>query len=135
MAYKDYLNWTPIKSKINNAHLSNNKSHHTRIRAREIYWIHFGENIGQEQDGKSELFTRPGVVLKTYGLNLLTVLPLTTNKKNDRFHFAFDIEGVVSSAILSQIRSIDSARVGTKIGKMDSMIFTSMKAKLADLLF
>ena len=135
MPYKDYLKWTPVKSKINNTHLSSTKAHHARIHSGEIYWIYFGENIGQEQDGKSSIFTRPGVVIKTYGANLLTVLPLTTKKKNDIFHFSFNLKGAVSSAILSQIRSIDSARVGTIIGKLDSITFTNLKAKLAALLY
>ncbi len=135
MPYKDYLKWTPVKSKINNMCLSSTKAHHTRVHSGEIYWIYFGENIGQEQDGKSSLFTRPGVVIKTYGANLLTVLPLTTKKKNDIFHFSFNLKGTVSSAILSQIRSIDSARVGTKIGKLDSITLTNLKAKLAALLY
>ena len=134
MPRKDYSKWMPIKAKLNNAHLSSTKAHHTRIHKGEVYWIYFGENIGHEQDGKSKLFTRPGIVIKTYGQSLITVLPLTTNKKNDIFHYSFNLGKTISTASLSQIRSIDSARVGTKIGKADNITLAILKSKLMALL-
>ena len=48
---------------------------------REIWWCSLGKNIGFEQNGKGEKFTRPVIVIKRLSLDTCLVLPLTTSKK------------------------------------------------------
>ena len=135
LAEKNYRKWMGIKSKIHNSHLSKNKAHHTRVRAGEIYWASLGENIGHEQDGKGTTFTRPVLIFKRFSENTILVLPLSTNGKNDLFHCRFTIGTTLSSAILSQARSVDTARLGGQIGKISRLEFRALQAKFFSLLY
>ena len=44
----------------------------------EIWWSHFGINIGEEAYGKGEYFRRPVVILKKISQNSCIVIPTTT---------------------------------------------------------
>ena len=86
---------------------------------REIWWCYLGRNIGQEQNGKGEQFTRPILVLKKFTNNLCWVIPLSTKIKNGNFFFLLLAESnTFHTALLLQMKLMDTKRF---IKKFDSI--------------
>lgn len=119
--YKDFENWNDFKK---NLHLNGARRFFNK---REIWWCSIGINIGFEQDGKSSSFERPIIVLKKFNKDTCLIVPLTTNMKNNKYFFYLgNIDGKNASAILSQIRLIDSKRLINKVSTLDSVIFNQL---------
>lgn len=122
---KDYTDWMLVKTKINNVPLR------PTFREGEVYWACVGENVGFEQDGKGRLFARPVIVLKKFNRELFLGIPLTSNDKLGKYYYSFHFKGRKSTAILSQIKAIDSARIsGNRIGTVGSKTFWDIRKRL-----
>jgi len=97
---------------------------------REIWFCHIGLNIGFEQDGSSEEFLRPVVIIRKFTDKIFWGIPLTRskehhkiNKKSEKYYYSLVfIPGVKSVAILSQM------------GMMEEKDFKMLKQKLKDLI-
>lgn len=101
---------------------------------REVWFTTLGVNIGFEQDGRGDRFLRPVVVLKKFNNEVLWCSPLTKNQKKGKYYFAFELNGGVSTAILSQIRLVDAKRLQYKIGDMTLEQFAEAKERFKQLL-
>jgi len=101
---------------------------------REIWWCSVGVNIGREQDGRTDNFERPVVIVKRLSPDTFCALPLSTKKKLERFQSAVTHENVHGFALLDQIRVLDSKRLLRKIGTMEQNEFFAMKKKLGGIL-
>ena len=109
---------------------------------REIWFCHIGLNIGFEQDGSSEEFLRPVVIIRKFTDKIFWGIPLTRskehhkiNKKSEKYYYSLVfIPGVKSVAILSQIRLIDARRLARLMGMMEEKDFKILKQKLKDLI-
>ncbi|MFT7824822.1 MAG: type II toxin-antitoxin system PemK/MazF family toxin [Sulfurimonas sp.] len=97
-------------------------------------WASIGINVGFEQDGKSELFSRPVLIVKKYNKNLFFGVPLSTTIREGSFFFTFELNGDQSSALLVQGRVYDAKRLENKIGMISKDDFGSLKCKLKGLL-
>lgn len=126
---KDFDTWNKTKKKL---HVGS--SCNFLFQEREIWWSSIGINIGDEQDGKNELFERPVLVVRKFNKNIAWVVPLTTAIKNDKFHHIITYEGVLFSIILSQIRLMSVKRFQRYIRKLSPYQFALVKAKLIILL-
>ena len=128
MNKKDFQEWHTEKSDL----------HEHKVRAffheREVWFASLGVNVGFEQDGRGNQFLRPVIVLKKFNNEVLWCLPLTKNQKKGKYYFAFELNGEVSTAILSQIRLVDAKRLQYKIGDMTPEKFVEIKEKLKQLL-
>ena len=94
---------------------------------REVWWCALGANIGYEQDGSSELFTRPVVVLSKFNLDACLIVPLTAKPKKGKNYFSVgDVSGRDAVAVLSQIRFVDRKRLAMKIATMDQGTFDAL---------
>ena len=97
------------------------------FREGEVWWIKMGINIGIEQNGKGDDFTRPVLVLKKYNRHHCLVAPLTTRKSLSNFSFRLDLKiGFLkkeSWIIFSQVRAIDSKRLFERMGKLPTFVF------------
>ena len=114
MLKKYYREWHDTKTKLNNAEGS------ALFHEREIWWCALGSNIGFEQDGSSELFTRPVIVLTKFNLDVCLVVPLSAKiKKGKYYHPVGNASGRDSVAILSQIRLVDRKRLASKISTLE----------------
>lgn len=107
------------------------------IKERDIVFINMGQNIGFEQDGKGDEFLRPVVVYKKFNNNLFLGIPLTSSLKESRFYFNFEFNSKTdglrkSSAILSQIKAVDTKRVKFKLGVINKFNFNELHLKLLD---
>jgi mRNA interferase MazF len=122
---KDFQEWHNEKSGL----------HENKVRAffheREIWFASLGANIGFEQDGKHEKFLRPVIILKKFNNEVCWGIPTTKKDKEGKYYFKFEYkEGEFTSAILSQLRLIDSKRLDYKIGVIKESDFIEMKKRL-----
>ena len=95
---------------------------------REIWWCRLGLNIGFEQDGSGEEFLRPCVIVRGFGPRVCMVIPLTTSGSKHPLRVPLgEVDGKTATALLSQIRSIDTRRLVEKIGFLDKEKFEELR--------
>lgn len=83
--------------------------------------------------GKSEIFTRPVLVVKAFPNHTFLGAPLSSkaqNKKGKFYHKFIDSKGKMQVALLGQIRIFDTKRIETYIGKIDDENFKHIKEKI-----
>jgi mRNA interferase MazF len=108
---KDFFGWAKIKQVVQD------RTQPPYYAEGQIWWCSLGSNMGTEQDGKGPEFLRPVVILTKFNEHSCVVVPLTGRKRHGRFYmYIGDMTGRPSSAILSQVRLIDSKRLLQKIG-------------------
>jgi len=129
MLHKDYLEWHSLKAKVNN------EKERPYFHEREIWFCSLGANIGFEQDGKGKEYLRPIVIIKKFNNEVCLIVPLTKTRKKGIHYFSFLVkESILNSAILSQVRLIDSKRLEYKIDTISEDDFYLLKQKLIRLL-
>lgn len=128
--FKDYKHWNNLKQHIHN--YSENKVH---FHEREIWYCHIGENVGFEQDGKGIEFLRPVLIIRKFNNEIFWAVPLTSKIKKSKFYYNIKIKNTSeSSAILSQLKLIDSKRMSHKIGVLPKDEFNNLTKKLKELI-
>lgn len=111
--------------------LINDTAARKRYHARDIWWCTLGLNVGFEQDGTGKEYERPVLILKGFSKEVCLVVPLTTSLKNNSYHISLGrVAGKEASAILSQLRLIDTKRLINKIGVVEKPLFESIKKPL-----
>jgi mRNA interferase MazF len=96
--------------------------------ARDVWWCSVGINIGYEQDGTGKEYQRPIVILKGFSKQVCLMIPLTTSNKSNPYYIPVGIvDHKQASAIISQIRLIDTRRLINKIGVLDTETFEKIK--------
>lgn len=85
----------------------------------EIYWVALDPVVGSEIRK-----TRPCVVVSPDELNArlprVIVAPLASTIRPFRFRVTTSVAGRSSSIVLDQLRTVDAARLGNRIGKVDA---------------
>jgi mRNA interferase MazF len=94
----------------------------------DIWWVGFGENIGSEINGKSEKFSRPGIIYKKLSNNFYLVIPTTTKEKIGSWFVSFIHKGVGMNACLHQVRTIDYRRLFSRLGSLSLDDFNKVKS-------
>jgi len=118
---KDFDTWNVVKKKTN-------VEHPRLYTVREIWWCRLGVNVGTEQDGGDRLFIRPVVILRAFGPDTLMIVPLTTSERLHPLRIPVGvIQGEKASALLSQLRVVDTRRLIEKVGFLDKEIFTQLR--------
>lgn len=125
---KDFDKWNKRKKEINNSEVN-------YYHQREIRWCSLGVNIGFEQDGTSDDYRRPVIVIKGFSRNVCLVVPLTTSIKRNPYHFDIGkVEGKNAFAILSQIKLIDTKRLHDRLAVLDKEKFDEIRKAIRDLI-
>ncbi|MCD6035288.1 MAG: hypothetical protein K0R63_1029 [Rickettsiales bacterium] len=127
---KDFDRWTIIKK----------QSHHEELRLlfkeRDVWWCRLGANVGDEQDGKGGMFTRPVLIIRKFNKRVFIGLPFSSVIKEERpFYHKFTFKGKEQSVILSQIRLLDAKRLSHKLGVVSEDDFEEIKRKAQSLIF
>ena len=118
---KDFDTWNVVKKKTN-------VEHPRLYTVREIWWCRLGVNVGTEQDGGDRLFIRPVVILRAFGPDTLMIVPLTTSERLHPLRIPVGvIQGEKASALLSQLRVVDTRRLIEKVGFLDKGTFTQLR--------
>ena len=86
---------------------------------RDVFWCSIGINIGDEEDGKNELFARPVLVFKKFSPNLFWGIPLTTQNKENEYYVQIKFKGITNSIMVSHLRLYDAKRLGLRMGKLE----------------
>lgn len=113
--------------------LIENKEFRGYVREREIWWFSLGLNIGDEEDGKNDLFERPVLILKKFNARLVLVVPLTTKVKDSKYYFKFTHRSVIYAAMLSQLRPISTKRLSRNVRRMDVDLFSQISEEIVSL--
>ena len=124
--YKDYSEWMNVKREINNKIGLKIKY----FKEKDIWWANIGENVGFEEDGKGEHFLRPVLILRKFNQNLLLSVSLSNTNKEGIYYSKFKSKKIQGNVLLSQIRTIDSARLTRKMGMVSDLDFNIIKEKL-----
>jgi mRNA interferase MazF len=101
---------------------------------REIWWCSIGINLGDEQDGKNELFERPVLVLKKFNNKVAWVLPMSTRPKDGVYYHNVEHEGKMFAIILSQLRLVSVKRFRRFVRKISPHQFSIIQEKLIKLI-
>ena len=126
---KDFDSWNKIKKVLDG------EDREAFAYPREVWWCSLGVNIGFEQDGKGEDFSRPILVIKGFSKNVLLCIPLTTRLKEGKYYYDIFLgDKIKRKVILSQIRLIDSKRLEEKICTIDERQFDVIKQKVTQLI-
>ncbi|MEI8249363.1 MAG: type II toxin-antitoxin system PemK/MazF family toxin [Candidatus Taylorbacteria bacterium] len=96
---------------------------------REIWWCSIGMNIGTELFGKNELYERPVLIFKVYNRETVTIIPLTSNRKEGVYYSDITVNSFTSQVVLSQVRVISTKRLSRKIGRISKENFFEIKNK------
>lgn len=121
---KDFQTWNIFKIKLNDFHIT------PTFKEREVWWCSIGVNVGHEEDGKSNRFNRPVLVIKKFNKHLFWGVPLTTKIKEIEHYHKFYFDDVEQCAMLTQMRLLDSKRITHKIGRLAENEFKDIKSKL-----
>lgn len=125
---KQFTKWNNLKENLHSSKKEN------FFKERDVFWASIGVNIGYEQDGKGEIFSRPILILKKYNKNIFLGIPLSTQLKQGSFFFEFELNSKKSNALLVQARIFDAKRLENKIGKINEEDFNNLKIKFRELL-
>ena len=101
---------------------------------REVWWCRLGVNIGTEQDGSGDNFLRPIIILRGFSSDACLVLPLTASTNRHPLRIPIGkIQDKEASAIVSQIRVIDTRRLVEKVGFLDKKTFGELRKAVRSL--
>lgn len=127
--FKDFDTWNAQKKEIHES--GENKFYGPR----EVWWCSLGTNIGFEQDGTGEAGERPVLVLKGFSKDVCLVIPLTTSTKKNLYHVPMgEIDGRKASAIISQIRLVDTKRFINKVTMIEESLFEEIRKAVKNLI-
>ena len=122
---KNFDTWNKEKKNLENI------GHDTlAFHEREIWWCSIGFNLGDEQDGKNELFERPILVLKKFNNKIAWVLPMSAKPKDGIHYHSLEHEGKKFTVILSQLRLISIKRFRRFVRKISPHQFSLIQDKL-----
>lgn len=127
--HKDFDRWNKEKK-----NLEKTSSKILVFHEREIWWCSIGINLGDEQDGKNELFERPVLVLRKFNNKIAWVLPMSTKKKEGIYYHLLEHEEKIFTVILSQLRLLSVKRFRRFVRKISPHQFDIIKDKVVAIL-
>ncbi|MFA6392777.1 MAG: type II toxin-antitoxin system PemK/MazF family toxin [Candidatus Paceibacterota bacterium] len=119
---KKFLEWIGLKEKLHNK-----ESRPPFVSEGDIWWISLGENVGSEINGKSEIFTRPGIIYKKLSHSFYLIIPTTTKDKRGSWYVGFIHKNIEMFACLHQVRVVDYRRLFSKLGTLDGEDFKKVR--------
>lgn len=126
---KNFDNWNTKKKNLENV------GHETLVfHEREIWWCSIGINLGDEQDGKNELFERPVLILKKFNNKFAWVLPMSSKQKEGIYYHSLDYKSQTFLVILSQMRPVSVKRFHRFVRKISPHQFSLIQDKLINLI-
>lgn len=129
---KRYDEWNETKK------ITESRERKVGIKPRELFWVKIGQNIGSEEYGKGENFTRPVIIIRKLTHDLFLGVPTTTTAKHDdyfhTFEYNYESKGMVkSSAMILQVKVFSTKRLMNRIGIVDKENFKMIQEKIKKL--
>ena len=124
---KDFNKWNELKKEID---IKNNIPDNFPKEG-EVWMTDVGLNIGYEQNGSEDNFSRPMLIIKKFNNHMFWAIPLSTKQKDFDFYFNFtDPNGQKVSAILAQMKLVSVKRLKRDIYIMPKELFDQIIEKL-----
>lgn len=123
----DFDKWNELKKKID-AEI-NQPSYFPK--AGEVWMCSVGKNIGFEQNGNGDNFSRPILIAKKFNNQMFWAISLSTKQKKFDFYFNFtDPNKKKVAVILAQLKLVSVKRLKRKLYEMKHKDFEEIKIKL-----
>ena len=101
----------------------------------EVWMSSLGINIGFEQNGTGDNFSRPVLVVKRFNNQMFWVVPLSTKQKGFDFYFNYtDPHNQKVSAILAQMKLVSVKRLRRDLYIISDELLAQIKEKLKSFL-
>src|SRR3989344_6093448 len=127
----NFDSWNELKKKIDAAKNEPDKF----PKEGEIWMSNLGKNIGFEQNGSGDSFSRPILIIKKFNNHMFWAIPLSTKQKSFDFYFNYtDPNNQKVSAILAQMKLISVKRLKRDIYILPNELFDEIKQKLKSFL-
>lgn len=124
---KNFDKWNEFKKRIDE---DNNKPVNFPKEG-EVWMSNVGINVGFEQNGNEDNFTRPMLIIKKFNNHMFWAVPLSTKQKDFDFYFNFtDLNNQKVSVILAQMKLVSVKRLKRDIYIMPGDLFKEIKEKL-----
>jgi mRNA interferase MazF len=123
---KDFNDWNILKQKLDI------KDNVPSFRKREIWWCHLGANVGDEENGKNESYSRPILIIKKFNNRIFWGLPLTTQIKENPYYHKIVFKEKEQCVMISQLRLCDARRLTVRIGKLPSYQFEKIRKVVSE---
>lgn len=121
-----FMDWVKNKIKLHQ------KTKFWRFKEREIFWCALGYNIGFEENGKNQNFSRPVLIVRKFSQNLFWGVPLSSQIKEGPYYTNFSFQGKPQSVLISHLRAMDSKRLYSKIGQLGHRDFEKVINSIHD---
>jgi mRNA interferase MazF len=95
--------------------------------------ISIGINIGNEIDGKGDIFSRPVLVIRRCNRDTFIGVPLTKTDKGLPWYVSCDIDNKNGACNISQIRLFDQKRLLRLVKKIEDEDFNVIKQAIRDI--
>lgn len=127
----DFDSWNELKKKIEEEENSPDKF----PKEGEIWMSSLGKNIGYEQNGSGDSFSRPVLIVKKFNNHMFWVAPLSTKQKKFDFYFNYvDLNNQKVSVILAQMKLVSIKRLKRKLYDLPDPLLGAVKQKLKSFL-
>lgn len=100
----------------------------------QVFWCSLGENVGDEENGKGEIFRRPVLIFKKFNNNIFWGIPLSTKIKDNKYYVKILLKDEHVSAMVSQLRILDSRRLDEYIGYISRVDFNKIQNQIIDII-
>lgn len=126
---KDFDKWNKLKKKIE---IDVKIVEPDRFPKEGEVWMSFvGKNIGFEQNGSGDNFSRPVLIIKKFNNHMFWAVSLSTKQKKFDFYFNFtDPNNNKVSAILAQLKLISIKRLNRKLYDLSAEQLKGIKSIL-----
>ncbi len=104
------------------------------FREKEIWWCSIGLNLGHEENGKNQFFTRPVLVIRKFNNHLFLGVPLTTQIKENKYYHQVKLKGETQCVMLSQLRTFGTNRMRSRLGELSGEQFLEVRGRLAEMI-
>lgn len=124
---QDFDQWNELKKKIE----TESDYPITFPKEGEVWMSNLGKNIGYEQNGSGDNFSRPILIIKKFNNHMFWCVPLSTKQKSfDFYHNFTDPNGQQVSAILAQMKLVSIKRLKRNMYEIDLVILNLIKTKI-----
>jgi len=128
---EDFNSWNELKKKIE----SEEKDSEKFPKEGEVWMSNIGRNIGFEQNGSGNDFSRPILIIKKFNNHMFWAIPLSTKQKDLDFYFNYtDPSNQKVSAILAQMKLVSVKRLKRNLYNIPKKVFEEIKQKLRSFL-
>ena len=128
---KDFNSWNELKKQID----ATDSTPDNFPKEREVWMSNVGLNIGYEQNGSEDNFSRPVLIIKKFNNHMFWVVPLSTKQKDLDFYFNYtDLNNQKVSVILAQMKLVSVKRLKRDIYVIPDELFKQIKQKLKSFL-